>query len=308
MGQKSNSNVLRLGTNNNFWASRYIGKTPEEFSLFTYQDLQIRKYINRFFGLHGILIDNCFINRSNSDINISISYFVLLNSVKEISTKNDLLLSSAQDFHISSVNMSNIASRYDKVLSLKKLLNKKSFKKKSFFLSKTFLQKLIGCLNLFLDNNYKVRIIIHNLNKGMSVRLTNSESLEFRKLITQLRLYSKAPFFKETVNILIGLVKNQSSSKIFSEFIALKLSHMKRHNYFMTFLKRALTLIINLKFSYIKGIKIKIKGRFNGVPRAKSRLIQVGEIPLQTLQSKVSYNCSTSFTPNGTFGVQLWVA
>ena len=83
---------------------------------------------------------------------------------------------------------------------------------------------------------------------------------------------------------------------------------MKRHNYFLTFLKRALLLMISLKFSSIKGIKIKIKGRFNGAPRAKSRLIQVGEIPLQTLKSTVSYHCSTSFTSNGTFGVQLWVS
>ena len=310
MGQKANSNVLRLGTDNNFWTSKYIGKIPEEFSLFVYQDLKIKNYINRFFNLHGILIDNCYINRSNVNMNIYISYFVLLDSIKHISKKNEKLLQYYPEDTFIYENERHKArvSKYDIIRSLKKAWNKKIFKKKVFFLSKPFIFKLISCLNLFLNKNYKIKVIVQNINKGASVRLTNSEALEFRKLITQLRYYSKAAFFKEAVNILLSLVKNQSSAKIFSDFIALKLSYMKRHNYFINFLKRSLNLVIGLKFSCIKGVKIKIKGRFNGAPRAKLKLIQVGEIPLQTLKTKVSYYCSTSFTPNGTFGVQLWIS
>ena len=78
MGQKSNSNILRLGINNIFWSSKYIEKISEESSLFIYQDLEIRSFINRFFDLNGLLIDKCFINRYGSQIVICISYFVLL--------------------------------------------------------------------------------------------------------------------------------------------------------------------------------------------------------------------------------------
>lgn len=304
MGQKSNSNILRLGINNTFWSSKYIEKISEESSIFIYQDLEIRSYINRFFNLNGLLIDKCFINRYGSQIVISISYFVLLDSLPEIYKLNTKLLKT-NDFIKED---DKLILRSEKVLELKRLSYKNLYKKKSLYLSQVFLRKLTSCLNSFFNKNYKIKIIVQNINKGLSVRLTNLEAMEFRSIITQLRFYSKSKFFKESINLLLLLIKNQCSAKLFSEFISLKLSKMKRHNYFLTFLKRALLLMISLKFSSIKGIKIKIKGRFNGAPRAKSRLIQVGEIPLQTLKSTVSYHCSTSFTSNGTFGVQLWVS
>lgn len=304
MGQKSNSNILRLGINNTFWSSKYIEKISEESSIFIYQDLEIRSYINRFFNLNGLLIDKCFINRYGSQIVISISYFVLLDSLPEIYKLNTKLLKT-NDFIKED---GKLILRSEKVLELKRLSYKNLYKKKSLYLSQVFLRKLTSCLNSFFNKNYKIKIIVQNINKGLSVRLTNLEAMEFRSTITQLRFYSKSKFFKESINLLLLLIKNQCSAKLFSEFISLKLSKMKRHNYFLTFLKRALLLMISLKFSSIKGIKIKIKGRFNGAPRAKSRLIQVGEIPLQTLKSTVSYHCSTSFTSNGTFGVQLWVS
>jgi ribosomal protein S3 len=307
MGQKSNSNILRLGINDNYWSSKYLGKTSEESTFYVFQDLEIRKYIDRFFHLHGLLVDKCFINRSEYALSISISYFNLLHSLSEIEKVNNKLALDFLDKDTLSKKSENL-SVLDRVEDIKKNYNRKAFKKKSFLLSKPFLHKLIGCLNVFLKNKLKIRLVIQNVNKSLSVRLTNSDVVEFRKIVTQLRVYSKSSFFKETFNILTVVIKNQASSKLLSEYIALKLSSMKRHNFFLTFLKRALTLLIGSNFSSIKGVKIKIKGRFNGVPRAKPRLIQIGEIPLQMLNSKVSYHCSTSFTSNGTFGVQLWIS
>jgi len=304
MGQKSNSNILRLGINNIFWSSKYIEKISEESSLFIYQDLEIRSFINRFFDLNGLLIDKCFINRYGSQIVICISYFVLLDSLPEIYKSNTKLLKTNNFIK----EDEKLILRSIKVLELKRLSYKKIYKKKSQYLSQVFLRKLTNCLNSFLHKNYKIKIIVQNINKGLSVRLTNLEAMEFRSRIIQLRFYSKSKFFKESINLLLLLIKNQCSAKLFSEYISLKLSKMKRHNYFLAFLKRALLLMISLKFSSIKGIKIKIKGRFNGAPRARLRIIQVGEIPLQTLKSTVSYHCSTSFTSNGTFGVQLWIS
>ena len=39
MGQKTNSNILRLGINNNDWKSRYYNKTPEESSFLIFQEV-----------------------------------------------------------------------------------------------------------------------------------------------------------------------------------------------------------------------------------------------------------------------------
>jgi len=307
MGQKSNSNNLRIGINNNSWSSKYLGKNSEESTLFVFQDLEIRNYINRFFYLHGLLIDKCFIQRSDSSLKIFISYFNLLEVISVI----DKITNQLNDYlHSEKINeyLYKEISILQNKKSIKKSYHKYLFKKKKLFLSKTFSQKLLGCLNLYLKKKFKIHLILQNVNKSLSVRLSNKEVFEFRKIITQLRAYSKAYFFKETINVIIVLIKNQSSSKLFSDYVALKLSTMKRHNFFLTFLKRSLTLFLSSNFSSVKGIKLKIKGRFNGVPRAKPRLIQIGETPLQMYNSKVNYYCSTSFTSNGTFGVQLWVS
>lgn len=66
-------------------------------------------------------------------------------------------------------------------------------------------------------------------------------------------------------------------------------------------------MIVKSKFSKVKGIKILIKGRLNGKPRSNYRIIQIGKISLQTIESVISHNQSTSFTPYGTFGIKVWI-
>lgn len=313
MGQKSNSNILRVGIGNRTWDSKYLEKTIEESTFLVYQDLKIRDFIVRFLKLHGLLLYNCNINRTDVVLNIHVSFFTLLNSVQIINTVNASITkelidtSSFSDSSSGTSTSKNKVARQPSVLNSKKTWYKTRYKKKINFLSQNFIFKLLSSLNNYLKNKYRINLVVQNLNKGLSSRLTNSEATEFRNIIMQLRVYFKSPFFRETINILLISIKNKLKSKILTEFIALKLSGMKRHNYFLTFLKRTLVLVIKSTHFEIKGVKLKIKGRFNGVPRSSTRLIQVGKVPLQTLKSKIDYSSTTSFTANGTFGVQLWI-
>jgi ribosomal protein S3 len=86
------------------------------------------------------------------------------------------------------------------------------------------------------------------------------------------------------------------------------LKNLKRHNFFLKFVKTTLTLFYNKNFSNCKRIKIQVKGRFNGAPRAKNKLIDIGNrAPVLTINSKIDYAESTAFTSNGTFGVKVWI-
>jgi len=49
MGQKTNAHIFRLGTKKKNWDSKHIGKTKEESSFYVYKNLEIQKYLNRFF-------------------------------------------------------------------------------------------------------------------------------------------------------------------------------------------------------------------------------------------------------------------
>ena len=107
--------------------------------------------------------------------------------------------------------------------------------------------------------------------------------------------------------MLYNFVQSQQDPVFLAEFIAFYLKKLKRPNFFLRFLKLALITLTHEKYSQLQRIQIKIKGRFNGAPRANHKFINVGKnIPVLTLNSTISYGESTAYTPNGTFGVKVW--
>ena len=136
----------------------------------------------------------------------------------------------------------------------------------------------------------------------------NKDSQLFRKLILRLRKFSNNEFFKETVNIILISIKKKNSAKFLADFLSHGISQLKRHNYYINFLKEVLTVFVTSDLSSINGIKIMIKGRFNGAPRAKKKILLVGNVPTQTFMSAIDYYETTSYTQNGTFGVRVWIA
>ena len=288
MGQKSSSISLRLGYNNN-WISNYIEKNLEESTVFVTQDLEIRKYLIQFFKLHGLILHNCNINRYNDTLLLTISYFTNKNVCKYLKIPK-----KKYNNYINFLKLNN------------KFLYKKLFVNKSLTNKQKFIYKVISSVYLFLNKKYNIKVILNNINKGLSFRLTNEESKQFRKKLIILRNYFRYNFFSETLYILLLCVIKKKSAFIFTNYISVRLSSLKKHNYFLTFLKRALKIVISLKCSRIEGLKLKISGRFNGAARARTRLILLNKVPLQTLDCKIDYHESTAFTNNGTFGVKVW--
>ena len=117
----------------------------------------------------------------------------------------------------------------------------------------------------------------------------------------------KIDFYPELINILILTLKKRNSSKLLSEFIAFRIKSLKKHNFFLITLKQMLSTFINLTFFSTKGIKITVKGRLNGAPRARTYTIILGNISTQTFKAKINYSHAISYTPNGTFGVGVWI-
>ena len=101
------------------------------------------------------------------------------------------------------------------------------------------------------------------------------------------------------------IVLNNASAKLLAKFIIIQIRNQKRHNYFLLFLKRTVIAFNAIPTSKINGIKIIIKGRFNGAPRSRNRIIQSGQVPLQTISSNISYYNTKAFTVYGTFGIKV---
>jgi len=56
-----------------------------------------------------------------------------------------------------------------------------------------------------------------------------------------------------------------------------------------------------------KGIKIQVGGRLGGAEIARSEKVNVGSVPLTTLQANVDYGYAIAKTTFGTIGVKCWI-
>ena len=124
----------------------------------------------------------------------------------------------------------------------------------------------------------------------------------------QLRRFKESSFFVEGINLLTTVILKKNVSKLLAQFIASNFKAKKRDNVFFNFLKQSLSLLFTSQITKIKSVKIIVKGRFNGSRRTRKKEIFIGNsMPLMTLDSNIDYSEATSYGPNGTFGIKVWV-
>lgn len=316
MGQKSNSNFLRLSNNSN---SRYIEKNFEEMSYYPFFDLELKKFILRFLKLNGLYLVNCKTSIANSSLKLFISFFISLKSIKII---NDRCL---MDYKIKQFKgykkkrkkfffffgkkfiLKNLPKkRIFSIANYKFKFYKKKWKKKKFLIKNAFFMKLLTVLKNFTLNLFNLKILFQKLNKGNSFRLSNVQATLFRKNILNLRYYCRFNYFKESINVIVIILKKKNTLNLLADFIAFQISILKQHNLFLRFLKQALFLFIFSKLSCLKGLKVIIKGRLNGVPRSSVKGFSLGKLPLNTYSAQMYYAHSVAYTINGTIGIKIW--
>lgn len=186
----------------------------------------------------------------------------------------------------------------------KKYLLSKKYKNIKNIQINLFLKKFVKILNKFMNKKLNIFLTFTQLNKNTKQELTKKKIHKLKKILVKLRKYKQNTFFKENINIFFKALQQKNPTKLLSKLLAIELGKLKKHNLFLNFVK---TTIKNLKpFSKLKGIKIKIKGRLNGVPRAKYKTIQIGNIPVLTLAANIDYSETIAYTSNGTIGVKIW--
>jgi ribosomal protein S3 len=281
MGQKTNASIFRLGLKNSEWKYKYIEKNAEESTIFLYKNIEIHNYIDTIFKHYNLLIHSCKIEYTYNTANILIFFYESNNST----------------FKFNSINSKKKDSLQQTFTTNKKLTS---------FLIKNV---ITPSLNLYIKNKI-INVKTQNLNKKFETQLIKKKQylFEYKKALKLLKNLLKTPWQKDLIKILFVSISEKNSSKLLADMISFCLNKQKKkHNYLLFILKKSLLLLIKLNFSKIKGIKIVITGRFNGVPRAKKKVLKIGIIPLQSFNAHVNYYNSVSYTPNGTFGVKVWV-
>ena len=339
MGQKVNPNILRLGINKT-WKTKFFEKKRQELPLYTFKDIEIKEYIERYLFLKGILLHDYKQYYTNSTLNLYISYFVSteFNSKNDNSVQMTLITKTTgvkKKIKISATNRmlfsSNARNSFKHVtildfyeiqnylrLNNRNMLNNSSislpFKQESSsgssFETLTEMDKkstrifreLFNVLNLFTKNKFNVVINFRCINKDL-----NFLKLSQMKSFSSLQKYRNAPFLKEGLELLFHTVFNKNSANLLATFVALQVKKVKRQKFFTSFLKHTLSAFIKSDLSQVKGIKIVIKGRLNGVPRAKHKMVLVGDVPVQSIGERLDFSQKTIHNSSGSYGIKVWI-
>jgi hypothetical protein len=96
MGSKVNPNIFQAGKTKT-WNSVYIEKKTTEVAVYAFNDLEIQKFVNKFFHNWGLITYSCKIFCTEQSINVFVTYFLTAKSLylfnKSIKKRNDNLLS-----------------------------------------------------------------------------------------------------------------------------------------------------------------------------------------------------------------------
>ena len=326
MGQKINPNIFRLGINKT-WKTEFVEKKNKELPLYIFKDIEIKEYIERFLEMHGILVQDYKQYYSSSTLNLHISYFVTHSFMqtkvsnltvslvdkegnqKRVKMKNEYKSSAA--FSIDDTQKLwklEKTSDYYKLRNYYKLNNSKRIH--SSIVNSDFKEERIsGVLNdmfkvlsLFTNNKMNIFVTFSCLNKDF-----NFLKFTQKKNFILLQKFRNTAFLKEGIELLFYVTCNNNSANLLSKFISSQIQKTKRHKFFLSFLKQSLTIMLNSAISKVKGVKIVLKGRLNGVPRAKHKIITIGDVPVQSISEKIDYAQTTVHNANGSYGIKVWI-
>lgn len=271
MGQKVNSNIFRISYEKQSKSTRYQPKDKEEHSTNTFKSVEINNYLNNIFRVFGLLVHTSIVYFTTNQLTVLVAYFI---------TKK------GQKF----------------------LKNSSVFFRTNLVKSRTnFTEIMLESLSSFTNFNIKIFITLLNLNKQLLIKLSEFYTKTLKKKKFQLREFSKTYFFNQTFNIILLIIRLKNSAKLLSEFLVFQLKGIRKHNYFLFFFKETTRLFLKSNLSRIRGIKLVINGRLKKVPRARSKKILVGNIPLNSVKADIDYNQNTLFTRNGSVGINVWI-
>ena len=334
MGQKVNPTIFRLGFNKT-WKTEFFEKKNNELPLYVFKDLEIKNYIERFLETYGIILHDYKHHYNGSTLNLYISYFItsdfLLNK-KEVNEKiivrniagerktvENLPSVEQPAYFLLNKEISNPSNFFSCPYKTKQYLNSaictqmssqipptqlqksSTIKKETLKLEGVFLE-IFKVLNLFSNDKLDVVFNLCCVNKDLHFLKTTQE-----KIFMSLQKFRNTPFFKEGIELLFHVAYNSNSANLLAKFIAFQLKKIKRHKFFFSFLKQTLIILLNSDLSKIKGVKMIIKGRLNGAPRAKQKIIIVGDVPAQSISAKLDYSQATTHNSNGSYGIKVWV-
>jgi small subunit ribosomal protein S3 len=146
----------------------------------------------------------------------------------------------------------------------------------------------------------KINVIIYTLRPGLVIG-RGGRGVEDLKKELEKRIFKKRK--KKELKLEIKEVRNPwSSAALAAQWMAQQIE--KRVPY-RRVLQQVLSKIIASKG--VKGCRVQLTGRLNGIEIARSEWLQKGKLPRQTIRADIDYARTEAFCTYGVIGVKVWI-
>ncbi len=186
------------------------------------------------------------------------------------------------------------------------------------FLIKKFLWKKLA--EASVDNieiersENKLNIIIKTSRPGLVIgrggegieklkKMIEKEVLQKKNSIPRIAFQAIQDITPKEIKLEIREVKNPwFSASITAQWMAQQIEKRVRYR---RVLKRALDKIITNK--EVKGARVEVAGRLNGVEISRTEWLKSGQLPRQTLRADIDYALVQAYCTYGVIGVKVWI-
>lgn len=181
------------------------------------------------------------------------------------------------------------------------------------FLKNKFEEALVSNIEIEHSGNNKLNIIIETARPGLIIGRGGQGVEELKKAIEKKiaklarerksQPISKDKKSKRQIKIDIKEIKNPfASASLVAQMAA---QQIERRVPFRQVLKRSMERVMQNR--EIKGIKMEVAGRLNGIEIARKEWLKQGRMPLGTIRSDIDYFQTEAYCTYGVIGVKVWI-
>ena len=149
----------------------------------------------------------------------------------------------------------------------------------------------------------KLNIIIETARPGIIIGRGGGGVESLKQMIEQKIFEIKKNNTKREIKIEIREVKNSwTSAPLVAQWAA---QQIEKRVPFRQVLKRSIERVMSNK--EVKGVRIELSGRLNGVEIARKEWLRQGRLPRNTIRADIDYNQTEAHCTYGVIGVKVWI-
>ncbi|MBI2050040.1 MAG: 30S ribosomal protein S3 [Candidatus Staskawiczbacteria bacterium] len=175
------------------------------------------------------------------------------------------------------------------------------------FLIKEFLKKKLAeasVANIEIEHSANsLNIIIETARPGVIIGRGGSGAEILKKMINQRISKVRKDNAKREIKIEIREIKNPwISAPLVAQWAA---QQIEKRLPFRQVLKRSIERVMSNK--EVKGVRMEVSGRLNGVEIARKEWLRQGRLPRNTIRADIDYSQTEAYCTYGTIGVKVWI-